>query len=216
MEDIPYSTLNVLHTLQHFVVERAKTARHFIKKSNHPLSISDLFIEEMNERDDAWKSAVSGWMKQNISFGIISEAGCPGIADPGAEVVAIAHQQNTPVFPLTGPSSILLALMGSGFNGQSFIFHGYLPNKKDELFPALKRLEKQMLTGTSQIFMEAPYRNIFMLESLTSCLPDHTKLCVACDIHGSSQRIKTMTIKKWKEEDLPYYHKKPCIYILGK
>lgn len=216
MADIPLSTLHTLHSLQYFVVERAKTARHFIKKSEHPMAISDLIIEEMAERDHSWKNTVKTWLKQNISFGIISEAGCPGVADPGAEVVAMAHQLAIPVFPLTGPSSILLALMSSGFNGQSFIFHGYLPNKKDELIPALKRLEKQAQTGTTQIFMEAPYRNAFMLETITSSLAEQNKLCVACDILDKDQRIHTKTIAHWKSEDFSFFHKKPCIYILGK
>ena len=216
IQDIPEHTLSMLHQLNHFVVEKAKTARHFIKEAKHPLAIQELFIEEMFPSDASWKITVKDWLNKGISFGVISEAGCPGIADPGAEVAALAHAKGIEVLPLTGPSSILLALMASGFNGQSFSFHGYLSNKKPELVAALKKLERTALSGSSQIFMEAPYRNKFILENIFQVLQDDTLLCVACDIHGLGQSIKTQPVKKWKSTPLEVYHKKPCIYVLGK
>lgn len=216
IQDIPDHTVSILHQLDHFVVEKAKTARHFIKEAKHPVAIQDLIIEEMFPSDDSWKKSVREWLQKGISFGVISEAGCPGIADPGAEVAALAHSKGIDVLPLTGPSSIFLALMASGFNGQSFSFHGYLSNKKPELAAALKKLEKNALNGSSQIFMEAPYRNKFILENMFQVLQENTLLCVACDIHGIHQSIKTQSIKKWKNTSMEFYHKKPCIYVLGK
>lgn len=213
---LPEHTLRILHGLNHFVVEKAKTARHFIKAAGHPSPISSLSIVEIHQQDNEWKNTVKHWLKEGISFGIISEAGCPGIADPGAEVVAMAHQAGIKVSPLVGPSSILLALMASGMNGQSFIFHGYLPNKKNELVNVLKKLERDAQHGTTQIFMETPYRNLFLLETITDCLRDDTSLCLACDINHDSESIITQPVKKWKTADLSVYHKRPCIYIIGK
>lgn len=215
MEDLPDATLSILHSLTHFVVERAKTARHFIKNSGHPSPISTLHIIEIGDLNLDWKSEVSCWINDDIPFGIISEAGCPGIADPGAEIVAMAHKAKKRVKPLVGPSSIFLALMSAGLNGQKFSFNGYLPNKKNELTPVLKKLEKEALTGHTQIFMETPYRNSFILEAICSSLHENTILCVACDITGDNENIISQSIKYWKTADYSIYHKKPCVYILG-
>lgn len=213
---LPEDTLRVLYSLTHFVVEKAKTARHFIKAAGHPLPIASLHITEINPSDPEWKNTVRQWLNDDISFGIISEAGCPGIADPGSEVVAMAHQAGIKVSPLVGPSSILLALMASGMNGQSFIFHGYLPNKKNELVNVLKKLERDGQHGTTQIFMETPYRNMFLLETMTSCLRDDTMVCLACDINHETEFISTQPIKKWKSVDMSIFHKRLCIFLIGK
>ncbi|MFZ1703884.1 MAG: SAM-dependent methyltransferase [Saprospiraceae bacterium] len=216
IETIPSSTIHIIHSLTHFVVERAKTARHFIKLSSHPSIISTLNIVEIDPNHVDWKLTVQSWIKEDIPFGLISEAGCPGIADPGAEVVAMAHEMNAKVVPLVGPSSIFLALMSSGMGGQHFTFNGYLPNKKNDLIPALKKLEREANNGQTHIFMEAPYRNGFMMEAICQTLHENSLLCVACDINGDREDIKTKMIKHWKKQDFAYLHKRPCIYVLGK
>lgn len=214
--NIPPKTLQVLRSLNHFVVERSKTTRHYLKLASHPTPLASIEMIEISEQSPEWKKSVENWIRQDISFGIISEAGCPGIADPGAEVVAMAHHFQKKVIPLVGPSSIFLALMASGMNGQSFLFHGYLSNKKNELSIALKKLEKDAFSGTTQIFMEAPYRNGFMLETIISVLRDDTLLCVACDINHTTEEIISQPVKKWKNTDFTSFHKRPCIYLIGK
>jgi 16S rRNA (cytidine1402-2'-O)-methyltransferase len=208
------SLVTQLHKTSHFIVEKAKTARHFIKATGHPQAIAELIIHEIVDN----KAENESFLRQYIEhhdIGVISEAGCPGVADPGAELVAWAHSHQIPVIPYVGPSSILMALMSSGFSGQSFVFHGYLPNKRPELTTVLRKLEANALRGQSQIFMEAPYRNAFMIESCTQALSDKTLLCVACDINGPDETIITQSIKSWKAVDASQYHKRPCIYILG-
>lgn len=198
-----------------FVVERAKTARHFIKTIQHPLPIAQLQILEISED----KKELEGFLQaihHGTNIGVISEAGCPGVADPGAEVVAWAHKHHIKVIPYVGPSSILLALMASGLNGQNFAFNGYLSNKKPELINHLKSLEnKAQKTGQTQIFMETPYRNGFMIETCMQSLNDQTKLCIACDVNSPNEDIKQMRILDWKKTKLSEYHKRPCIYLIG-
>lgn len=148
--------------------------------------------------------------------GVISEAGCPGIADPGADLVSWAHLHKVQVVPLVGPSSILLALMGSGFSGQSFAFNGYLSNKKPQITTDLKALEQKVKKQhQTQIFMETPYRNGFLVEACLSALEDNTLLCIACNINGDDESIITQSIKQWRKTDFSFYHKKPTIFILG-
>jgi 16S rRNA (cytidine1402-2'-O)-methyltransferase len=210
----PESILN-LHNTTHFLVERARTARHFIKATLHPKPISELIIQEINE-NHLENERFAEIVKSGLDVGIISEAGCPGIADPGAEIVAWAHKNNIKVVPFVGPSSIFMALMASGFSGQSFVFHGYLSNKKPELISQIRQLEGQAKKlNQSQIFMETPYRNIFMIESCTQSLSDNTLLCVACDINAESELILTKKICDWRKADISIYHKRPCIFVLG-
>ena len=154
---------------------------------------------------------------QGTNIGVISEAGCPGVADPGAEVVAWAHLHGIKVVPFVGPSSILLALMASGFNGQNFVFNGYLSNKKPELITQLKALEQKVQkTGQTQIFMETPYRNAFIIETCLDTLNDQTRLCIACDINAPDEYIRQMRVVEWKKAIKGEYHKRPCIYLIGK
>jgi 16S rRNA (cytidine1402-2'-O)-methyltransferase len=216
MANLPQRTLHILHQTTHFVVERAKTARHFIKDSGHPQPISSLMIVEINDQQTDWKKEVTTWLQSGVDIGVISEAGCPGIADPGAEVVALAHQGGQKVVPLVGPSSIFLALMASGFSGQHFSFHGYLPNKKTELVAVLKKLEKDIHHGHTHIFMETPYRNGFMLETLCQSLQPNTLLCVACDLNNAEEDIKTQPVKLWEKNNFEKYHKRPAIFLIGK
>lgn len=216
LESLSPESLRWLHQLTHFIVERARTARHFIKRTQHPLAIAQLIIHEMtdnkNENAEFLKLTLSG-----IDIGVISEAGCPGVADPGAEMAEWAHQNQVRVIPLTGPSSILMALMASGLNGQNFAFNGYLANKKPELIAALKVLEQKVYkTDQTQIFMETPYRNGFIMEVLVQTLNERTKLCVACDVNGPNETIKQQAIKEWKKEKFEVLHKRPCIFLIGK
>ena len=147
-------------------------------------------------------------------FGIISEAGCPGIADPGADIVRLAHQKGLKVVPLVGPSSLLLAMMASGLNGQNFAFNGYLPIDKQQRKSSLKALERKAQEGQSQLFIETPYRNTQLLNELTTTLHDNTLLCVACDITLPTEHIQTLTIRQWRTISIDL-HKRPTIFIIG-
>ena len=217
LECIPAYAVGVIHSLTYFVVERAKTARHFIKATNPPYPISDLQIMELNEHTPSEEvEALLKPLLEGYSVGLMSEAGCPGVADPGAALVAWAHKKGIEVVPLVGPSSILLALMASGLNGQQFCFNGYLSAKRQDLDKDLRRLEQLARKGSgTQIFIETPYRNQALLEqSLLSLAPD-TKLCIAVDITGANESILTKTIVQWKKSGLPDLNKRPAIFLIG-
>lgn len=214
---LPDYNTTIITAIKHFVVEDIRTARRFLKKANPEIVIDELTFFELNQHTSP--EQISSYLKpmqQGHDLGVISEAGCPAIADPGAEVVAMAQANNFQVVPLVGPSSILLALMASGFNGQSFAFVGYLPIQPADRAKALKRLESRAINEQqSQIFIETPYRNSKMLEEiLTTCLPT-TKLCIAADITLDTEFIKTKTIQNWKKNK-PDLNKRPCIFILYK
>ena len=205
-----------LHQTTTFVVERAKTARHFIKSTHHPIPIAQLQILEISDDKKELDTFLQA-LHDGINIGVISEAGCPGVADPGAEVVAWAHRHTIKVVPFVGPSSILLALMASGFNGQNFAFNGYLSNKKPDLITQLKALEQKVQkTGQTQIFMETPYRNAFIIETCLDTLNEQTRLCIACDINAPDEDIRQMRVVEWKKAIKGEYHKRPCIYLIGK
>ena len=217
IESVGQEVISTLKHLKYYIVERAKTTRKFIKMLVPEVTLQELIINELDKEDP--KSMINELMApifEGIDVGLMSEAGNPCIADPGALVVAYAHDHNIQVKPLTGPSSILLALIASGFNGQSFSFHGYLPNKKETLLPRLKQLENAVQKyNQTQIFMETPYRNEFMIEAIVQILSPSTKLCIACDISGVNESIKTMKIQDWKNADKAIYHKRPVVYVLG-
>jgi 16S rRNA (cytidine1402-2'-O)-methyltransferase len=215
IESLSPESIQALHATTYFVVERAKTARHFIKAAEHPQPISTLHIHELTE-NAVENEAFLQIVMTGIDVGVISEAGCPGIADPGADIVDWAHRNKILVIPHVGPSSIFMALMSSGMSGQLFTFNGYLPNKKPELITALRKLEN-MTAGRkhAQIWMETPYRNQFMLETCIQSLNDKTRLCVACDINAPTQHITTLSISEWRKMDLSVYHKRPTIYVMG-
>ena len=215
---IPLKTIEKLHSINHFVVERAKTARHFIKEAGHPLPISDLSIFEIDKHDpDRGLMEFLNDYVNHHDIGVISEAGCPGIADPGAKISAWAHMQRIEVIPLVGPSSILLALMASGFSGQAFTFHGYLPHKRPELIKKLRFLEREVQKfGSTQIFMETPYRNQNILNTCCDCLNPSTNLSIAVDITSDEEFIQTQKISTWKSFDSSALHKRPAIFLLGK
>ena len=215
-ESLSPEAIRFLHETTYFIVEKAKTARHFIKSTQHPVPIQQLIIHEITHDKKEDEIFLEHTLK-GIDIGLISEAGCPGVADPGSDMVDWAHKNGVKVIPFAGPSSILMALMASGFSGQNFAFNGYLSNKKPELVTQLKALEQKVQkTGQTQIFMETPYRNGFMIETCIQTLQDQTKLCVACDINAPTEDIRQMFILNWKKVKTDQYHKRPCIYLLWK
>jgi len=214
LEVMPLAIKKAIERIDHYIVENEKTARHFIKKISSGKSQPNLKIELLNKFTD--QSLLPSFLEpclQGFDMGVISEAGCPGVADPGAEVVAIAHEKGIKVVPLVGPSSILLALMASGLNGQQFSFSGYLPIDKMDRKKKLKAMECiSRDLGQTQIFIETPYRNDNLLTDLTKMLGGHTRLCVACDISLPTEYIKTMTVNEWKNEKVEL-HKRPAIFL---
>lgn len=213
----PEWNTHIIDSLEHFIVENEKSARRFIKQLLPEKSQQALQLKGLNKFTEP--SEIPNFLdaaREGHNMGLLSEAGCPGVADPGAEIVKLAHQSGIQVIPLVGPSSILLAMMASGMNGQSFTFHGYLPIDKKDRKQELRNLEKISLEkNQAQIFIETPYRNMKMLEDLVNCLHPATRICVACDLTLSSEYIKTATASEWKKntEDL---HKRPAIFILQK
>lgn len=210
----PYNK-DVILTIKHFIVEDIRSARRFLKKVEQSIDIDSLTFYPLNKHTSP--EELSGYLKPLIggqSMGVISEAGCPAVADPGADVVAIAQRKGLKVVPLVGPSSILLAVMGSGFNGQSFAFHGYLPIDSGERAKKLKMLEQRACTEKqTQLFIETPYRNHKMVEDiLQNCRPQ-TRLCIAANLTCEGEYIKTRTIKEWQNR-VPDLSKIPCIFLL--
>lgn len=214
---LPANNANIISALKYFIVEDVRTARRFLKKTNPTIVIDDLTFYTLNQHTSP--AEISTFLKpmtDGHDVGIISEAGCPAIADPGADVVALAQQKQFKVVPLVGPSSILLALMASGFNGQSFAFVGYLPIQPADRSKALKKLENRVYSESqSQIFIETPYRNMKMLDEIISACQPTTKLCIAADITLDTEFIQTKNLKDWKKQ-LPDLNKRPCIFILYK
>ncbi|MBU2996012.1 SAM-dependent methyltransferase [Cellulophaga baltica] len=215
LEVLPISIKGAIENINYFIVENEKTARRFIKKISSKKSQSDLNLEALNKFTEP--EIIPTFLQPCLDghdVGVISEAGCPGIADPGADVVRIAHEKNIKVIPLVGPSSILLALMASGFNGQNFAFNGYLPIEASERKSKIKRLEKLSKDyEQSQLFIETPYRNDKLFAELCKTLNPYTKVCVACDITLPTEYIVTKTIKDWSTEKLEL-HKRPAIFII--
>lgn len=217
LEVLPITVKQVIEKTDTFIVENDKTARHFIKRISPEKSQPSLKMFHLNKHTDV--ADLPTFLEpcmNGINVGLLSEAGCPGVADPGADIVKIAHQKNIKVIPLVGPSSILMALMSSGMNGQSFAFNGYLPIDKGERKSEIKRLERLSFEhNQSQIFIETPYRNNKMLEDLSNFLDQNTQICVACDITLSTEFIKTQTTNQWKK-NIVDLHKRPTIFIIHK
>ena len=212
---LPDYNKTVILSIKYFIVENIRTARRFLKKTDPGIDMDTLTFFTLNKHTS--KESIAGFLKpieEGYSIGIISEAGCPAIADPGAEVTALAQQKNIRVIPLVGPSSILLALMASGFNGQSFSFHGYLPIDNEQRIKALKMLEQRMYSeNQTQLFIETPYRNNKMLDDILKTCKPATKLCIAADITLDSEYIKTLSVSDWKKQK-PDLSKRPCIFAL--
>lgn len=207
----------IIDSIEDFIVENEKSARRFIKQILPEKSQQSLKLHSLNKFTEATEIPVFlDAAKKGKNMGLLSEAGCPGVADPGAEIVKLAHRFNIQVVPLVGPSSILLAMMASGMNGQSFTFHGYLPIDKKERKHEIKQLERISLEkNQAQIFIETPYRNMKFLEDLIQNLHPSTRICVACDLTLGTEFIKTATASEWKKikADL---HKRPAIFIIQK
>ena len=213
---IPAYNAEIISCIHHFIVEDIRNARRFLKKVNREIDIDSLEFMELNKHTpEIQKNGYLDYIRKGHDVGVISEAGCPGVADPGAEMVSLAYRRDLEVVPLVGPSSILLALMASGLNGQSFAFTGYLPVKKPDRLKRIQQLEMLAIRQKqSQIFMETPYRNNHLLNDLLDTCQPGTLLCIAADITLDSEMIRTRTISEWKKQK-PDLEKKPVIFILG-
>ena len=214
---LPIDNLEVIQSLQYFVVEDVRSARRFLKKCNSTINVDELVFFELNKHTspDSIAEYLSP-MQKGHSVGILSEAGCPAIADPGAVVVAIAQSKGLSVVPLVGPSSILLSLMASGFNGQRFSFHGYLPIDASARIAMIKKLEQRIYSeDQTQIFIETPYRNQKMTEDIIKNCRPLTKLCIAANLTCDGEFVKTKTIKAWIGK-IPDLSKIPTVFLLFK
>ena len=214
---LPRYNSGIVDRIRHFIVEDVRSARRFLRKMNPQFDIDGSQFFELNKHTAP--EAVAGYLKplhDGKPVGVISEAGCPAVADPGADVVAIAQRKGLKVVPLVGPSSIILSVMASGFNGQSFAFNGYLPVKPDERVKALHRLEQRIYSEEqTQLFIETPYRNGKMIEDILSHCRPQTKLCIAANLTCEGEYVQTRTVKEW-EGKTPDLSKIPCIFLLYK
>lgn len=217
-EDVlPQTIKHSIDFINYYIVENEKTARKFIKSVHPEKKQPDLHISVLNkhtevaEHREFIKPLFSG-----LNIGLMSEAGCPGVADPGAVIVKLAHEHGIQVIPLVGPSSILLAVMASGMNGQSFAFNGYLPIDKGDKKATLKQFERiSFEKNQSQLFIETPYRNNKLIEDILATLQPNTNLCIACDITLPTEFIRTLAVKDWKKVKIDL-DKRPCIFIIHK
>ncbi len=217
-EDVlPQTIKRAIDFIDYYIVENEKTARKFIKSIHPEKKQPDLKISVLNKHTEiAEHNEFIQPLLRGENIGLMSESGCPGIADPGAVIIKIAHEKGIQVVPLVGPSSILLALMASGMNGQSFAFNGYLPIDKNDKKQALKSFERlSQEKNQSQLFIETPYRNNKLMEDLLQILQPNTYLCVACDITLPTEYIKTKMVNEWKKEKADL-HNRPCIFIIHK
>jgi 16S rRNA (cytidine1402-2'-O)-methyltransferase len=213
---LPAQVYSILSETRYFIVENIRTARRFMKQVNKEINIDDCTFFEINKRTKAQDlPTFLNPLTEGNDVAVISEAGCPGVADPGADVVRIAHQKGFKVVPIVGPSSILLALMASGLNGQDFAFRGYLPVKPNERSKAIAQLEKTAkTTRQTQIFIETPYRNNQLVSDIIKVCAPTTHFCIAANITGEKEFIQTKTIQNWKGKT-PDLHKQPVIFLLG-
>ena len=224
MGDTPVSSVlpaynkEIILGLKHFIVEDVRSARRFLKKVDSSIVIDELTFYPMGKHasNDVFASYLKP-LQQGIPMGMLSEAGCPAVADPGSDVVAIAQRKGLRVIPLVGPSSMILAVMASGFNGQSFAFNGYLPINPGERIQKIKHLEQKVYQEhQTQLFIETPYRNGKMIEDLLHTCKPSTRLCIAAGITCAEEYIRTKTIKEWKSETLPDLSKIPAIFLIYK
>lgn len=214
---LPAGNRAVIDSIQHFVVENIRTVRRFLARSGIGRAIDELTFVELNEHTpaEAVETLLAPLLKEGKNIGVMSEAGLPCIADPGALLVAAAHRHGVEVIPLVGPSSITLALMASGANGQSFAFNGYLPVKSPERAKAIRHFERRAHTERqSQIFIEAPYRNRRLLDDILTVCDPRTMLCVACDLLEPGQYVRSQNVAAWKKNGAPAIDKRPAIFII--
>lgn len=212
----PYNR-EIILGIRHFIVEDVRTARRFLKLVDRSIDIDQLTFYTLNKHTNPEEvSSMLKPLEEGSPMGVISEAGCPAVADPGADVVAIAQRKGLQVIPLVGPSSIILAVMGSGFNGQSFAFNGYLPIEPEDRIKTLKKLEQRAYTeNQTQLFIETPYRNAKMMADILKACRPQTHLCIAAGLTTKEEYIKTRTIKDWNSK-LPQVDKIPCIFLIYK
>ena len=214
---LPRQIIDTIKNLKYYLVENQRSARRFFKRVLPEIKLDEIKIsvlDKKTKREDI-KVLISPLLNGD-DLGILSDSGCPGIADPGSLVVEKAHEMEIKVIPLVGPSSILLSIMASGFNGQHFTFHGYLPIEDNLLKQKLKQIETEIFkSGAAQIFIETPYRNQRLLKALTTHLNNNVKLCIASNLTGKNEYIKTMSISKWREATIEF-HKVPAVFLLGK
>ncbi|MBP6231244.1 MAG: SAM-dependent methyltransferase [Paludibacteraceae bacterium] len=214
---LPITNAEIIRKITHFIVEDIRSARRFLKKVDRTIEIDDLQFYVLNKRTTP--EELSTFLQPLLSgndMGVLSEAGCPAIADPGADVVRMAQEKNCIVVPLVGPSSIILSLMASGFNGQNFAFNGYLPIPDDERVSMIKKLEKKIYNEhQTQLFIETPFRNMKLVSDILQHCAPTTKLCIATDITLETEYIKTCTVAEWKKQ-MPELHKRLCIFLLYK
>jgi len=212
----PYLT-DTINSIKEYIVENEKTARRFLKEAGLKTPQSELLIHDYGKHNrDTGKADFFKGLQAGNDVGLMSEAGCPGVADPGAEIVDKAHRMGIKVVPLVGPSSILLALMASGFNGQSFSFHGYLPIDKAERAKRIKELEQlSQKNRQTQLFIETPFRNNHLFEDILKNASGQTQLCVACNLTAEEEYVKTLPVGLWRKERIDL-HKKPTIFLLYK
>ena len=214
-EVLPARNLELLKQVKFFAVENLRSARRFLRSVSREIDIDSLSLVELSEHTPA--SEVASMIQplvQGNAMGVISEAGCPAVADPGALLVAEAQRRGLPVVPLVGPSSILMSLMASGFNGQQFTFHGYLPIEGHARTKAIKEMERAAGRGVTQIFIETPYRNNRLIAELATTLSPGTPLCVASDVTGPAEKITTLDAGAWKTKKYDY-GKIPTIFLIG-
>ncbi len=215
---LPSYNRNIILGIKHFIVENIRSARRFLKKTDNAIDIDTLTFYELNRHTD--RRIIGEYLvplQNGNPVGIISEAGCPAVADPGADVVAEAQRRGFRVIPLTGPSSIIMSVMASGFNGQSFAFNGYLPVEPQQRAKALRKLEGRAVSeDQTQIFIETPYRNRKMIETILNSLRPSTKLCIAAGITCQEEFIATKTVAEWKKTKMPELSKIPAIFLLYK
>lgn len=217
LEVLPISVKKIIELVDDYIVENEKTARRFIKKVDSRKQQSTLNFKLLNKytQPEELQDFLDA-CKNGKPMGLLSEAGCPGIADPGADIVKLAHENHIQVVPMVGPSSIVLALMSSGMNGQSFAFNGYIPIDKSERKTTLKRLERLSFEqNQTQLFIETPYRNNKIIDEICSTLHPNTRVCIACDITLPTEFIRTMTVKEWKHANVDL-HKRPAIFVIHK
>lgn len=214
---LPTYNLHIIKQIRHFVVENVRTARRFLKRMDRTIDVGSLeFVELSEHTSDAEIPSMLAPVLQGYPLGVMSEAGCPAVADPGAKLVEYAQMKNIRVIPLVGPSSILLALMGSGMNGQHFTFDGYLPVDDKGRETALRGIVSDITRNNcTHLFIETPYRNNRLLAKILSTVPGHLKLCVACDVTGADESITTRTVSEWKKTEIDYA-KRPAIFVLGR
>jgi 16S rRNA (cytidine1402-2'-O)-methyltransferase len=214
---IPGFNVEVIRGLKYFIVEEIRSARRFLKRICPEIDqgVLEFLINNEHSAVQDFSSCIEPLLAGS-DMGLLSEAGMPCIADPGGEIVKLAHQYNIRVIPLVGPSSLLLSLMASGFNGQNFVFHGYLPIDKISRAKKIREIERSVYTNNqTQLFIEAPYRNLQLLQSLTEVCNDNTRLCIATDLTMDSEIIKVQSISHWKGKN-PDIHKKPTVFLLYK